>query len=83
MAGVHLEQTMVDGETSLGMGSNVSKGDSVGLGQDGGSGVQHMEADTPLLLGGLFPINSNPYFSLGRTELVDGVRKSKRLSSKV
>lgn len=42
-----------------------------------------MEADTPLLLRGLFPINSSPYFSLGRTEPVSGVRRSKMFNDRV
>lgn len=44
--------------------------------------MQPMEADTSLLLKGLFPINNSPHFSLGMTEVVRGVRMSRRLSGR-
>lgn len=42
-----------------------------------------MESDTPLLLGGLFPINSSSQFSLEMMEPVRGLRMSKMVSGRV
>ncbi|KAM1800826.1 hypothetical protein ACFX11_032505 [Malus domestica] len=86
--GDHSEQAVVSGEASMGLGSNDiavgggGGGGGVGLGQDSGGGIQPIESDTPLLLGGLFPINGSPQFSLERMEPVGGrgLKRSKRVS---
>lgn len=77
--GDHSEQAVVGGEASMGLGNDIAGG-GVGLGQDSEGGIQPMESSTPLLLGSLFPINSNLHFSLERMEPVGGLRRSKRVS---
>lgn len=80
--GDHSEQAVVSGEASMGLGNDIAGG-GVGLGQDSEGGIQPMESSTPLLLGSLFPINSNLHFSLERMEPVGGLRRSKRVSGRV
>ncbi|KAM1050526.1 hypothetical protein ACFX13_032988 [Malus domestica] len=75
--GDHSEQTVVSGEASMGLGSNDIAVGGVGLGQDSGGGIQPIES-----VGGLFPINGSPQFSLERMEPVGGrgLKRSKRVS---